>query len=65
MQAAPVIHRQMSSGTLTSNTAAAHGDHVQPADVSLDAVVDVLHQACNVMDGCIKPGKTILRDTIR
>lgn len=61
LQAGPMIHSQAASAASMS----AHGNNLQPSDLSLGAVVDVLHQACDVMGGSIKPGKSIKRDTIR
>ena len=38
---------------------------LQPADVTLEAVEAVLFQVCDGMKGMIKPGKTLVRETIR
>lgn len=47
---------------LTQRTCAAD---LQPADVTLEAVEAVLFQVCDGMKGMIKPGKTLVRETIR
>jgi hypothetical protein len=38
---------------------------LQPVDVTLEAVEAVLFQVCDGMKGVIKPGKTLVRETIR
>lgn len=40
--------------------------HIQPADVTLEAVEAVLFKVCDgVMHGMIKPGQKLVRQTIR
>jgi hypothetical protein len=40
-------------------------EHHDDVELTLDAVVDVLFQACGAMEGSIMPGKKVQPETVR
>lgn len=50
---------------VSQRTAGADTAVLKPRDASLEAVEEVLHNMCAVMKGSVRPGKTLIKSTIR